>query len=76
MELSKAAASVRRGKFLQPGARRQSGIAMSLGSGNDHERRLTEAELKAKRKAEKKAGKQAAKDQAQRERQMGARRRK
>jgi hypothetical protein len=49
---------------------------MSLGSGSDQERRLTDAELKAKRKAEKKAGKQAAKDQAQRERQMGARRRK
>jgi hypothetical protein len=39
-------------------------------------RSLTEAELKAKRKATKKASKQAARDRANRDRQMGARRRK
>ncbi len=43
---------------------------------DDAPQRLTEAETKAKHKASKKAAKQAAKDQANRERQMGARRRK
>lgn len=38
-------------------------------------RRLTESEAKAEQKAAKKAKKQASKAQAQRERQMGARRR-
>lgn len=36
---------------------------------------LTDAEMKAKQKASKKASKQAAKDQANRQRELGARRR-
>jgi hypothetical protein len=43
---------------------------------NDDGRRLTDSELKSQKKADKKAAKQASKDQANRERQMGARRRK
>ncbi len=45
-------------------------------SANDSDRWLNDTELKAKKKADKKADKQAAKNQANRERQMGARRRK
>lgn len=43
---------------------------------NNHVRSLTDAERKAEQKAAKKADKKAARDKANRERQMGARRRK
>ncbi len=50
-------------------------MTTSLSSDNSGQS-LTDAELKAKQKASKKASKQAAKDQANRQRELGARRRK